>query len=221
MKVYPGHTRDLQAVIVRSGGRTAVIPATWCRVKHLSPWDIGYDLYPLESIDNKHRFYDVAIPQQWLVVFTHDHERLGHTWNGRKGTAGGAANSAEGGLKGAALKRYLRPGEQIYNVGYKRLRGQRWEKRIKRQEENKRKDEAGPGCNCFREERHKLDLRSVELPARPKPMKAGDIRALRERLNASQALFARLLNVSSNAVESWEQGVRQPRQATLKLLRCP
>jgi len=41
---------------------------------------------------------------------------------------------------------------------------------------------------------------------------------LREGLNASQALFARLLNVSSNAVESWEQGVRQPRQATLKLL---
>ena len=26
------------------------------------------------SIANKHRFYDVAIPEQWLVVFTHDHE---------------------------------------------------------------------------------------------------------------------------------------------------
>jgi DNA-binding transcriptional regulator YiaG len=37
-------------------------------------------------------------------------------------------------------------------------------------------------------------------------------------MNASQALFARLLNVSSNAVESWEQGIREPRQATLKLL---
>ena len=64
----------------------------------------------------------------------------------------------------------------------------------------------------------KLDLRSVELPQRPKPMKPADIRALREGLNASQALFARLLNVSSNAVESWEQGLREPRQATLKLL---
>ncbi len=41
---------------------------------------------------------------------------------------------------------------------------------------------------------------------------------MRAALNASQALFARLLNVSSNAVESWEQGIRQPRQATLKLL---
>jgi putative transcriptional regulator len=64
----------------------------------------------------------------------------------------------------------------------------------------------------------RLDLRSVELPARPKAMKPADIRAVRESLNASQALFARLLNVSSNAVESWEQGIREPRQATLKLL---
>jgi DNA-binding transcriptional regulator YiaG len=64
----------------------------------------------------------------------------------------------------------------------------------------------------------RLDLRAVEIPDRPKPMKPGDIRELRESLNASQTLFARLLNVSSNAVESWEQGLREPRQATLKLL---
>ena len=63
-----------------------------------------------------------------------------------------------------------------------------------------------------------LDLRTAELPARPKPLKPADIRALRASLNASQALLARLLNVSSNAVESWEQGIREPRQATLKLL---
>jgi len=63
-----------------------------------------------------------------------------------------------------------------------------------------------------------LDLRKADLPGRPKPMKPSDIRALRETLNASQALLARLLNVSSNAVESWEQGIREPRQATLKLL---
>jgi putative transcriptional regulator len=63
-----------------------------------------------------------------------------------------------------------------------------------------------------------LDLRKVEMPPRPKPLKPADIRSIRESLNASQALFGRLLNVSSNAVESWEQGIRQPRQATLKLL---
>jgi len=63
-----------------------------------------------------------------------------------------------------------------------------------------------------------LDLRAVEIPPSPKPMKPAEIRALRASMNASQALFARLLNVSSNAVESWEQGIREPRQATLKLL---
>jgi len=63
-----------------------------------------------------------------------------------------------------------------------------------------------------------LNLRSVELPPRPKTLKPAEIRAIRQALNASQALFARLLNVSSNAVESWEQGIREPRQATLKLL---
>jgi len=37
-------------------------------------------------------------------------------------------------------------------------------------------------------------------------------------LNASQALFAAYLNVSPNAMRSWEQGTRRPRQATFKLL---
>ena len=60
--------------------------------------------------------------------------------------------------------------------------------------------------------------RSVEMPSPPRPLKPAEIRAMRSAMNASQALFAHLLNVSSNAVESWEQGVRQPRQATLKLL---
>jgi DNA-binding transcriptional regulator YiaG len=63
-----------------------------------------------------------------------------------------------------------------------------------------------------------FDLRAADLPSRPKPLKPSDIRAIRASLNASQALLARLLNVSSNAVESWEQGIREPRQATLKLL---
>jgi glyoxylase-like metal-dependent hydrolase (beta-lactamase superfamily II) len=74
VKVYPGHTRDLQAVMVRSGGRTACYASDLVPdMNHIEPmWIIGYDLYPLESIDNKHRFYDVAIPEQWLVVFTHE-----------------------------------------------------------------------------------------------------------------------------------------------------
>jgi glyoxylase-like metal-dependent hydrolase (beta-lactamase superfamily II) len=76
VKVYPGHTRDMQAVMVESGGKVAAYPSDLVSdAKHLDPtWTLGYDLYPLESIANKHRFYEVAVPQQWLVVFTHDHE---------------------------------------------------------------------------------------------------------------------------------------------------
>ena len=76
VRVFPGHTRDMQIVLVRSGG-TAVcyasdlIPTT----HHLDPtWVMGYDLYPLTCIDNRHRFYAEAIPEKWLVVFTHDHD---------------------------------------------------------------------------------------------------------------------------------------------------
>lgn len=83
-------------------------------------------------------------------------------------------------------------------------------KKDKRDKKKKRLDEQAPAG--------KFDLRTAEIPARPKQMKPADIRALRVSLNASQVLFARLLNVSSNAVESWEQGIREPRQATLKLL---
>jgi putative transcriptional regulator len=63
-----------------------------------------------------------------------------------------------------------------------------------------------------------VDLRTREIPAPPKPLKPAEIREIRLALNASQTLFARFLNVSPNTVESWEQGVRRPDQAALKLL---
>jgi DNA-binding transcriptional regulator YiaG len=61
-------------------------------------------------------------------------------------------------------------------------------------------------------------LRVSELPPPPKPLSPNQIRAIRQSFNVSQAVFARIINVSPNAVESWEQGVRRPREATLKLL---
>lgn len=91
-------------------------------------------------------------------------------------------------------------------------------KKNKKDKKKSRKEEQRTAVASSEKSNIKLDLRTVELPARPKAMKPADIRAVRESLNASQSLFARLLNVSSNAVESWEQGIREPRQATLKLL---
>ena len=72
--VYPGHTRNLQAIFIRSGGQTAcyisdLIPTTW----HLDlTWIMAYDLFPLETIENRKRYYKEALAQNWLTIFTHD-----------------------------------------------------------------------------------------------------------------------------------------------------
>ena len=45
-----------------------------------------------------------------------------------------------------------------------------------------------------------------------------EIRELRLRERASQAVFARYLNVTTGLVSQWERGVKRPRGASLKLL---
>ncbi|MCY3817916.1 MAG: DNA-binding transcriptional regulator [Gammaproteobacteria bacterium] len=49
-------------------------------------------------------------------------------------------------------------------------------------------------------------------------MTPAEIRALRLRENASQAVFARYLNVTTGLVSQWERGEKRPRGASLKLL---
>ncbi len=63
-----------------------------------------------------------------------------------------------------------------------------------------------------------VNLRVTRIPPRPKRISPHEVRRIRQALKASQALFATYLNVSPNAVRSWEQGTRRPRQAALKLL---
>ena len=62
------------------------------------------------------------------------------------------------------------------------------------------------------------DLRTTTLPRPPKEMSAKQIVQLRIRLNVSQAVFARYLNISTKTVQSWEQGQGKPSGASLKLL---
>lgn len=80
VELFPGHTRQLMAVHIesRSHGGAAehacyisdLIPTT----AHLgATWVMGYDLDPLESIAQRKRFYQRAIPEKWMVLFTHDH----------------------------------------------------------------------------------------------------------------------------------------------------
>ncbi len=74
VRVFPGHTMNMQAVVVISGGKTA------CYISDLIPtsahidltWVMAYDLSPIDTIDSKKRYYAQAIPEKWLTVFTHD-----------------------------------------------------------------------------------------------------------------------------------------------------
>jgi putative transcriptional regulator len=50
------------------------------------------------------------------------------------------------------------------------------------------------------------------------PMKPKEIRALRLREGASQAVFARYLNVTTGLISQWERGAKRPQGASLKLL---
>ena len=74
VKTFPGHTASMQAVIVDSGGLTA------CYISDLIPttahidltWGMGFDLYPLQTIESKKQYYTKAMAEKWLTVFTHD-----------------------------------------------------------------------------------------------------------------------------------------------------
>ena len=74
VKIFSGHTAHMQAVFITSGGKTAcyisdLIPT----VAHLDiAWTTGFDLFPLDTLANRKRYYAQAIPEKWLTVFTHD-----------------------------------------------------------------------------------------------------------------------------------------------------
>jgi putative transcriptional regulator len=55
-------------------------------------------------------------------------------------------------------------------------------------------------------------------PARPGPLKADEIRRLREKAGMSQAVFARYLNLTAGYLSQLERGAKQPTGAALALL---
>jgi glyoxylase-like metal-dependent hydrolase (beta-lactamase superfamily II) len=97
VETFRGHTASMQAIIVRGRqnqnqkphfsqkqgemGHPESSPVpTACYISDLIPstahiditWGMGFDLYPLDTIDSKKRYYARAIPEKWLTVFTHD-----------------------------------------------------------------------------------------------------------------------------------------------------
>ena len=90
VKTFPGHTASMQAVIIQSGESHIsqkkrdvghpIDSRTACYISDLIPttahidltWGMGFDLYPLQTIESKKQYYEKAIPEKWLTVFTHD-----------------------------------------------------------------------------------------------------------------------------------------------------
>jgi len=87
VELFPGHTAQMLGVhieparAVESRASAARAPHA-CYIGDLIPtahhldatWVMGYDLDPLRCIEERKRFYQRAIPEEWLVLFTHDHD---------------------------------------------------------------------------------------------------------------------------------------------------
>lgn len=56
------------------------------------------------------------------------------------------------------------------------------------------------------------------IPPTPQQMSNTAIASLRSKLQCSQSIFAKLLNVSVKTIQAWEQGTRKPSDVALKLL---
>jgi glyoxylase-like metal-dependent hydrolase (beta-lactamase superfamily II) len=72
--VTTGHTQHHQSIKIESKGQVAlflgdVIPT----VSHLPlPYIMGYDLYPLQTLETKRWLLKQACEERWLLVFEHD-----------------------------------------------------------------------------------------------------------------------------------------------------
>ncbi|HEV2304633.1 MAG TPA: MBL fold metallo-hydrolase [Candidatus Acidoferrales bacterium] len=70
----PGHTHAMQCVKLESGGKTAIfladlIPTT----AHLPlAWIMGFDLFPLTTLENKKKMLPQIARGGWLALFAHD-----------------------------------------------------------------------------------------------------------------------------------------------------
>lgn len=64
----------------------------------------------------------------------------------------------------------------------------------------------------------KRNLRTTTLPLPPAPLSGRAVKNVRATLHASQAVFARYLNVSTKLVQAWEAGRRVPDGPALVLL---
>ena len=73
-KTYPGHNRSMQCWRLDRGGKTVFGFADLVPMRpHLQlPWIMGYDLFPLETLEAKKKLLPQAVHERWLCLFYHD-----------------------------------------------------------------------------------------------------------------------------------------------------
>jgi len=69
-----GHTMHHQMVVIESAGKTAVFAADLLpTAAHLPEvWVMGYDLFPLDTLNFKRAFLREVIEREYLIIFEHD-----------------------------------------------------------------------------------------------------------------------------------------------------
>ncbi len=81
VETFPGHTAHMLGIVVQGAGQALhTAPTTACYISDLIPttahiditWGMGFDLYPLQTIESKKQYYARSVPEKWLTVFTHD-----------------------------------------------------------------------------------------------------------------------------------------------------
>lgn len=76
METHPGHNRSMQCWRLQRDDKTVFGFADLVPMRaHLRlPWIMGYDLFPLETLEAKKRLLPKAIKENWLCLFYHDPE---------------------------------------------------------------------------------------------------------------------------------------------------
>jgi glyoxylase-like metal-dependent hydrolase (beta-lactamase superfamily II) len=69
-----GHTTHHQMVVVESGGETLVVPTDLLpTASHLPlPFVMGYDLFPVATLEAKRKLLESAAEGGWRILFYHD-----------------------------------------------------------------------------------------------------------------------------------------------------
>lgn len=74
METHPGHNRSMQCWRLEQGGQTLFGFADLVPMRaHVPfPWIMGYDLFPVETLESKKRLLPQAVRERWLCLFYHD-----------------------------------------------------------------------------------------------------------------------------------------------------